>query len=32
MEYVLDIKQKGILRSPQDMVMDRRDVALARFL
>jgi len=32
MEYVLNKKKKGILRSLQDMVRDKRDVALARFL
>jgi len=32
MEYVLDIKQKGILRFLQDMRRDKKDVVLARFL
>jgi hypothetical protein len=32
MEYVYDIRQKGILRFPQDMRRDRKDVAYVRYL
>jgi hypothetical protein len=32
MEYVYDIRQKGILRFPQDMRRDRKDVVLVKFL